>query len=48
MLGLPKELKRAKASIMIHTIWNVWKERNRRVFSRSGDFTNAGAGIDKG
>ncbi|KAF8697960.1 hypothetical protein HU200_035460 [Digitaria exilis] len=32
MLGLPKELKRAKASIMIHTIWNVWKERNRRVF----------------
>ncbi|KAF8721717.1 hypothetical protein HU200_022890 [Digitaria exilis] len=30
--GLPKELKRWKATILIYTVRNLWKERNRRVF----------------
>jgi hypothetical protein len=30
--GLPKRLKQHLASLMIYTAWNIWKERNRRIF----------------
>lgn len=30
--GLPKNLKREKAELLIYTMWNLWKEQNRRVF----------------
>ncbi|CAN6335147.1 unnamed protein product [Urochloa humidicola] len=30
--GLPKKLKQKLASLMIYTAWNIWKERNRRIF----------------
>ncbi|CAO2169178.1 unnamed protein product [Urochloa humidicola] len=30
--GTPRETKRQKAAIMIYTVWNIWKERNRRIF----------------
>ncbi|KAF8709949.1 hypothetical protein HU200_029669 [Digitaria exilis] len=32
MAKLPKNLKPNKATILIYTASNVWKERNRRVF----------------
>ncbi|CAN6246948.1 unnamed protein product [Urochloa humidicola] len=30
--GLPKKLKQKRATLLIYTAWNVWKERNRRIF----------------
>ncbi|KAF8708580.1 hypothetical protein HU200_029954 [Digitaria exilis] len=30
--GLNKELKQRTAALMIYTAWNIWKERNRRIF----------------
>ena len=29
---LPKKTRKTKAALMIYTTWNIWKERNRRVF----------------
>lgn len=35
LAGQAKEQRRRKASIMIYTTWNIWKERNRRVFQQT-------------
>ncbi|CAN6296602.1 unnamed protein product [Urochloa humidicola] len=32
LAGTSKQIRRSKATIMIYTVWNIWKERNRRVF----------------
>jgi len=29
---MPKEQRRTKAAILIYTVWNLWNERNRRIF----------------
>ncbi|PUZ78090.1 hypothetical protein GQ55_1G425500 [Panicum hallii var. hallii] len=29
---LPKEQRRHVAALLLYTAWNIWKERNRRVF----------------
>lgn len=31
---LPKKTRKLKAAMMIYTAWNIWKERNRRVFNQ--------------
>lgn len=30
--GLPQNTRRVKAALMMYTAWNLWKERNRRIF----------------
>lgn len=32
MSAAPKELKKCLAAVLIHTAWNLWKERNPRIF----------------
>jgi hypothetical protein len=32
LAGLPKELRRSKAAILMYTAWNIWKARNHQVF----------------
>ncbi|GJN13888.1 hypothetical protein PR202_gb00643 [Eleusine coracana subsp. coracana] len=34
LAGVPKDEKRKRASIMIYTSWELWKERNRRIFQQ--------------
>lgn len=30
--GAPKEIKNAQVRFAVYMAWNIWKERNRRVF----------------
>jgi hypothetical protein len=32
---LPKNQRRDFNGLMIYTLWNIWKERNRRIFENS-------------
>ena len=32
LAGLPKKQRRVKAALLMYTAWNLWKERNRRIF----------------
>ncbi|OEL37816.1 hypothetical protein BAE44_0001162, partial [Dichanthelium oligosanthes] len=29
---LPNHLRRIKSAFLMYTAWNVWEERNRRIF----------------
>jgi hypothetical protein len=30
--GLSNHAKKQRATLLIYTTWNIWKERNRRIF----------------
>jgi hypothetical protein len=32
LLGTRKEDRRRKSAILLYTVWNLWKERNRSAF----------------
>jgi hypothetical protein len=34
LVQLPKKTRRLKAAMMMYCAWNLWKERNRRVFGQ--------------
>lgn len=34
LANLPSKTRKLKATMMIYTAWNIWKERNRRVFNQ--------------
>ncbi|OEL27407.1 hypothetical protein BAE44_0011577, partial [Dichanthelium oligosanthes] len=29
---LPRKTRRTKAALLMYSAWNIWKERNRRIF----------------
>ena len=35
LTGLPKKLRRTKAALLMYTAWNLWKERNQRIFEHN-------------
>ncbi|PAN46043.1 hypothetical protein PAHAL_9G159700 [Panicum hallii] len=37
LVGLPKKTRKLKAALMIYAAWNIWKERNHRVFDQKVD-----------
>jgi len=34
LVQLPKKTRQIKAALLIYTAWNIWKERNQRVFQQ--------------
>ena len=32
LMHLPKKERRVAAGLLMYTVWNIWKERNRRIF----------------
>jgi hypothetical protein len=32
LVGVDKRVKRSQSGRLLYVIWNVWKERNRRIF----------------
>ena len=32
LMHLPKKERRVAAALLMYTVWNIWKERNRRIF----------------
>jgi len=47
LVQLSKKARRVKAAVMIYTAWNIWKERNQRVFDQKSITTFRGVANDQ-
>jgi hypothetical protein len=45
---LPNKIRKLKAAMMIYTAWNIWKERNRRVFNQQVGSPRGRVGDEEG
>jgi hypothetical protein len=42
LVGADNKTKRSRSGMLLYVIWNVWKERNRRIFQGGASYLSGG------